>query len=62
MRMKAADIVAEFLHTWPRHKGSVLLAAPILGYNKPASLATTLRRAQRRGMEVTFTDDSKAAK
>lgn len=56
-RMTMEELVAEFEHTWPRHKGRISEAATIFNRN-PKSMAKQLHRAKQRGFDVTFTDDS----
>jgi len=59
MRHMRHEIAAEFIHTWPRHEGQITRAAHIFDM-KPASLARSLYRARKDGIEVHFIDDSKA--
>jgi uncharacterized damage-inducible protein DinB len=58
--MTSDDLLAEYEHTWDRHRGQVSVAAAILGM-KPASLSRALYRARKRGIEVRMCDDRKAA-
>lgn len=46
-----ADVVEEFNHTWPRHGGQIVVAAPILGMTTDA-LEAALHRARRAGLDV----------
>lgn len=46
-----ADVVEEFNHTWPRHGGQTVVAAPILGMTSDA-LEAALHRARRAGLDV----------
>lgn len=56
-RMSMEELVAEFEHTRPRHKGSISEAAVIFNRN-PKSMAKQLHRARQRGFDVAFIDDS----
>jgi transposase len=52
------EFLAEFEWTRVRHGGSVTEAARIFEA-KPATIKQRLNRARRRGIEVSFTDDTK---
>lgn len=60
--LRLDEVVAEFEHTRPRHSGSVMLAAPILGYRNPKSLSKALYRARSKGIDVKFIDDHERAR
>lgn len=59
MRLKRAELVAEFRHTWDRHHGSVVIAAGILDMT-PMALSRALYRARKAGVQLRFHDDVKA--
>ena len=50
------ELLREYLHTWPRHRGRLSAAAQILGY-RPASLERRLQRMRRDGFQVWYTMD-----
>lgn len=52
------QLVEDFEHTRPAHRGLVTAAAMRLGM-QPRSLARALHRAQAAGIDVRFTDDTK---
>ena len=51
------NMVEDFMWTYPEHNGDVLVAAHRLDM-KPKSLARTLYRAKKRGIEIKFFDSS----
>lgn len=51
------ELVLEWRHTWPRHKGCVSLAAPILG-TTAAALSRRLYRMRADGYTLNFHDDT----
>jgi hypothetical protein len=59
MRLDREYVIHEYLHTWDRHKGSVVIAAGILGMT-PIALQRALYRARSDGEQVRFHDDVKA--
>jgi hypothetical protein len=58
--MKSDELIAEYEHTWDRHRGRISVAAEILGMT-PNSLSRAIYRARQRGIDVRMRDDSKAA-
>jgi len=47
------SFVAEYAHTWPRHRGVIELAAPIFNLTT-AAMEARLRRARAKGHHVEF--------
>lgn len=54
-RLSSEELIEEWKHTWPRHRGDIAIGAPIFNMTS-AALARRFYRLRKQGYEVDFFD------